>query len=345
MSSPDVTPGTSSGHRAFRGGRRFTADEAADLVMLAPATLNEALKVTDPGPSAREERLAAGAATAALHREIAKVMPELPGWKVWKTAAGVEIDRQILLLAAEERHVVPLDEGVYRVAMECADLTRSQQTRLWQMYNRAVALHAAAVKPAASSPEVRGARRRLAASMLDQESRSFTMRELEFVDTEAGFIAHLNVLKDRAGLASRPLHKAMTEQDPKITPGHSTLAGWLKGKALPAAAGEKVIRLLVEVLLEHIGDIPDRPQAVAEHLRVWRALIADRHIDGLLGPSRLAMQKLEVLIERSPQGKAKADYRTGLQQARLVIRDSLASVRAVVTLADMAAEQDHRVAG
>jgi hypothetical protein len=219
-----------------------------------------------------------------------------------------------------------LDIAVYRAAINRPELTQSQQARLWQLHSYVAGLAAAAAKSRTSSPRVRAAKRNLAAATLAQESRAFTVRELEFIDTEAGFLAHLRVLKDRAGLGIRGLEAAMKAREPKLSPGHSTLATWFRSDVLPPA-GEKVVALLVEVLLEKIDEMPDVPALTQEHVRVWRTLIAQRYVDAFRGPVRRAFDKVDMLL--ADEG-LRPELRPGLLAAQLVLRESIAATRAAV---------------
>jgi hypothetical protein len=319
--------GSPLGRRAERGGPGLRPVEP-DLGAVHEHDLPDVVEPTEWS----RRRLAAADAVTALHREVAKIVPVSTGWKRLTTSSGIEIDPLLIELAKDEHHAVLFDEEIYRAIVGHAEVPHNQQAPLWRLFHRAAALTVAAAKTPTSSPEVVAAKRSLAAMALGQEARAFTMQTLRLIDTEAGFIAHLNTLKDRAGLAVRPLAKAMKARH-RHAPVHSTLANWFKGNTLPASAGEKMIGLLVEVLLEHVGNIPDVAAATAEHVRVYRFLIEQRHLGALRGPTRMAMEKLDAMVERDTRGKASggpgfaSGYRTGLRTAQLVLRDAVTAWR------------------
>ncbi len=287
MSSPDAALPSPADHHDHRGGPPGPRS-AAEL-----SPVREHLSLSDdPTPTGAT---VFEATVAALHREIGDAAPEPDGWESVTTPGGVEVSTQVLAKARDERNTVFLDIAVYRAAINRPELSQSQQVRLWHLHSYVAGLAATAAKSQTSSPRVRVAKRNLAAATLAHESRAFTMRELEFIDTEAGFVAHLRVLKDRSGLGIRGLEAAMKDRDPKLSPGHSTLATWFRGDVLPPAGG-KVIALLVEVLLENIDEMPDVPSMTQEHVRVWRTLIAQRYVDAFRGPTRRAFDKVEKLL-------------------------------------------------
>ncbi|MFE5565958.1 hypothetical protein ACFQ68_13310 [Amycolatopsis japonica] len=326
MSARGTVAGAAEGPRASREGLRaarpsvdpaeFDVDEHPDQHFRDPTQI-----------AARME--AAVAAVTALHSEIARLNPEPPEWNYLRTSDGAEIDTKLLQLAWDPENKSLLDERIYKVALDLTKPSRAQRIEIWRAHNVAVQARAAVDQAFSKySAEAKAAKQKLATRNLEKLSSDFTLRELALVDTEAAFMAHINVLKDRAGLGGRTLQKAMAACDQKITPAASTLCGWLASRTLPPA-GEKTIRLLVQVVLEHIGDIKDVPEVVAEHLRVWRSLIVERHAAGLVdSPIRLALQRLAELEKNAPPGAgSRMAYRMALADAEQAIRDVLKETR------------------
>ncbi|MFI6303927.1 hypothetical protein ACIBCH_18805 [Amycolatopsis thailandensis] len=324
MSAGADVVGAPEGPRLPRGGLR------AARLTFDPAVLDEDDLMATATKAARkaEQLIAAARAAQELHIEIEKLGPPDPRWGVLRTPDGAEIDAKLVEMTWNGRHTALLDQQVYKVALDYLQPTRAQRIKIWKLYNDAVALRKSADKLASSSAAAQAAKHRLATHSLEQQSSGFTLRELGLVDTEAAFMAHLSILKDRGGLGGRTLQQAMKKRNPSIAPAASTLAGWLSGTRLPPAS-EQVIRLLVEVMLENIGDIQDVPAVVAEHLRVWRALIVERHApDIAISPARLALQRLADMEEKAPMGPgSRLAYRLALADAQKVILESLEATR------------------